>query len=38
MLPKNMINNKSDTFNITSISQFNNLEKIKNYIKLKISL
>jgi len=38
MLPKNIINNNLETYKITSLSQFNNLEQITNYIKLEISL
>jgi len=39
MLSKNIINNTSETYKITSLSQLNNnLEKVKNYLKLEISL
>jgi len=35
MLPNNSINN-TETYEITSLIHFNDLEKIKNYNKLKI--
>jgi len=38
MLKNNIINNNSETHKITSLSEFKNLEKIKNYSKLEISL
>jgi len=38
MLPNNIINNTTETYKITALSQFNNLEKIINYLKLEISL
>jgi len=36
MLPNNPIYNNLETYKITSLSQINNLEKIKNYTKLEI--
>jgi len=38
MFPNNPIYNNLEIFKITSVSQFNNLEKIKNYSKLEISI
>jgi len=38
MLKKNIINNNLETYNITLLSEFKNLENIKNYGKLEISL
>jgi len=38
MLPSNILNNNSETYKIASLSQFDNLEKIKECVKLEISL
>jgi len=39
MLPnKNIVNNNLEIYKITTLSQFNNLEKIKNKSKLEISI
>jgi len=38
MLPNNIINYNSETCKITQLSQFGNLEKIINYLKLEISI
>jgi len=38
MLSNNPIDNNFETYKITSLSQFKNLEKIKNQSKLEISI
>jgi len=38
MLPKNTMNNDSEVYKIKLLSKINNLEDIKNYNNLEISL